>query len=408
MAEEIKASELPVKFETILEKVQRHVPRMAKGSMNAVAAMQAITVIESDEDKQKVNDVLVGVRNTYESIKKLREEITKPLDETKSSLMEFEKSLEPDGIRLRNLISGYDQAKIDAKQKIEEEARIQKEKENHKVDIIARIKKNLADMIIERVRQVQSGSKSYFEACKLEDFDAKAKSFKSFKPVLKREEHYDKCFNVEYDKNIISETEYAQIFVDIRADEPYDKYDEAVKLVVIPVLNDWIGRIPDLKQKLIDVKNASDETERKRIIDEQNKKSEEEDKVRQDQITNMQQTSDENINREVAVDKMQNEFREQAMTQEVGDTGPVKLILKFKDEKPVKALTEIMYHCFMSPKFPSIVKVDSKTKLPKMDENGFPVYADWADSLISFFLKNCDVNISGVEIKEIPKVIIRK
>ncbi len=176
---------------------------------------------------------------------------------------------------------------------------------------------------------------------------------------------------------------------------------------MVPVLNDWIGRIPDLKQKLVDLKNASDETERTRIADEQKKKSEEEDRVRQLQITNMQKASDENISREVEVDKMQNEFREQAVTQQAEDTGPIKLVLKFKEEKPVKSLTEIMYHCFMHPKFPPIVKLD-KDKNKKLDEHGFPVHADWVESLVSFFLKNCDVNISGVEIKEVPKVIVRK
>lgn len=404
----IQESELPVKFETILQKVQFSVPRMARGSNKAVETMKAIVSITTDDERQAVNDILVVARNTFESIKELRTDITGPIDEFKSSMMSFEKAIEPEGTRLRNLIGSYDQIKIDAKKKIEEEARIQKEKENHKVDIISRIKRNLANMIIERVKQVESGSKSFFDSCTLENFDDRAKQFKSFKPVLKRDEHYDKCFVTEYNKNLISSDEYAQITVDVRSDESYEKYDDAVKNVVVPVLNDWIGRIPDLKQKLVDLKNATDETERNRIANEQKKVADQEEVTRQEKIAEMQKTSDDSIAREATVDKMQNEFREQAVTQQVEDTGPVKLLLKFNDEKPVKALTEIMYHCFTHTKFPGIVKLDVKTKQPKVDEHGFPVYQDWVESLVSFFLKNCDVNIQNVEIKEVPKVIIRK
>lgn len=413
MSEENKTPAIfQVSIEPILEKIQSSLPRMIKGRDKAMEMMAKYTEIDSDEVRQEVNNLLVNVRNTYDAIYKLRTEITGPVDELKSYIMGPEKDLDQnsktnDVFRLRNLIAQYDQKKIDAKKKLEEEAAKQKATENHKVDIVAIIKKNLADMVINRARDVQSGSKEFFDKCTLENFDERVKQFKSFKPVLKRAEHYDKCFVVSYSRILLTDDQYAQLIVDIRAEESYEKYDEQVKAVIIPILNDWVGRVSDIKQKLVDLKNTTDEYARQKLLDEQKKQADDEEAKRQQDIQAMQTESDQQIQQAVAVDKMQNEFREQAVTQQAEDTGPVKLLLKFKDQKPVKALTEIMYHCFMHPKFPDVIKKE-KGSASKFDEHGYPVFVDWVDTLVSFYLKNCDVNISGIELKEVSKVIVRK
>lgn len=401
---------LPVKLEPILQQVQSFVPIMMKGRDAAVAAMKNFTSVENEQDLNNLNGLLVKVRATYDKIYGMRTEITKELDACKEFLMQFEKDLDQSGknnevARCRNMIAAYNQKIIDENNRVKREAELQKQKENQKSDVTARIKKNLADILIQRASEVQSGSKKFFDETTLETWDARAKTFMTFRTSLKKET-YEICFNVSYNRDYLTPDEFTQLCEAIKVDEPYEKWSDEVNKVITPILNDWRGRMDDIKQDKIKLKNASD-AERERIEKEQKEKAEHEEQVRKDQIAAMQKESDARIEQEKQADKLQNDFREQAVTQRLDDAGPVKLILKFKEDKPVKALTEIMYHCFMHPKFPEIIKKD-KDKNFKFDEHGFPVYVDWVESLVSFFVKYCDVNIGGVEIKEISKVIVRK
>lgn len=399
---------LPIKLEPIVKQIQAIVPRMTKGRERTLEATNAITSIEDDNNLAHVSATIVASENTSAAMQALRKPVTEEFDNIKKFLMQFEKDVNDEAVRLRSLVGAYNQVKLDRKREDEAKAEKQKEKENHKVDITAKIKKNLADLVITRVKEVHEGSKKFWDETTLENWDAREKQFMSFKITLKPE-IYNKCFTVTYNPNFLTKEEFESLLAEVGAEETYIKWDELVSEKIIPVVNEWRGKVGEIKQNLIDLKNAKDdEVKRKAIEAEYKKKADEEEAIRKKELEDMQKESDDNINREASIDKVQNDFREQAITQQLGEVGATKLIAKFKDDKPVKALTEVMYHCFMNSKFPNIIKVDSKTKQPKMDDNGFPVYVDWVDSLLSFFLKNCDVNIQGVEVKEISKVIIRK
>jgi len=403
MAEEL----VPIKLEPIVKQMQEIVPRMQKGREKTLLATQAITSVD-DESLAYVSATIIATENTGTAMQNLRKPITEEFDSLKKLLMQYEKDVNEEAVRLRSLVGAHNQVKLEEKRKEEAKAQKQKEKENHKVDITARIKKNLADLVITRVKEVHEGSKKFWDDTTLETWDAREKTFMSFKVTLKTE-MYNKCFSVSYNNNLITKEEFEELLALIGIEENYIKWDAAVSDKIIPVINEWRGKIGEIKQNLIDLKNSENDAEAKKILqEEQKRKAAEEEAAHQKELANMQKESDENINREAEIDKVQNDFREQAVTQQLGEVGAIKLIAKFKDDKPLKPLTEIMYHCFMNDKFPNIIKVDSKTKQPKMDENGFPVYVDWVDSLLSFFLKNCDVNIQGLEVKEISKVIIRK
>lgn len=400
-------SEELIKIEPLVKQIQDMVPRMEKGRENALSTTQPITSITTDQEFTDVNAIVVAAENTITAMQALRMPVTKELDNLKENLMQYEKALKPEATRLRGLIGSYNQLKLDKKREEEAKAQKQKEKENHKVDIVSRIKKNLADLVITRVKEVHDGSKDFWDKTTLETWDGREKQFMSFKIVLKQDV-YNKCFAVTYNANLLTKEEFETLVAEVGSEETYLLWDEKVSEKIIPVINEWRGKITEIKQKLIDLKNAGDEAARKKIADAQKLKEDEEESVRKQEIAMMQKESDDAIVRESEVDKLQNDFREQAITQQLEDTGPVKLILRFKDDKPVKALNVMMYHCFSNPKFPSIIKLDSKTKQPKVDEHGFPIYVDWVDSLVSFFVKYCDVNIEGIEIKEISKVIVRK
>jgi len=407
MIEEIT---LPVKLEPILKQIQDNVPSMIKGRDAAVGAMEKIVDV-NDDNIEEANKLLIRVDATYQKIYNIRTGITKSFDDAKEFLMQFEKDLSKDSKsnhvhRIRSLIGAHNQKKIDENKRVQEQARIQKGKENYKAEIIARIKKNLADMVIERVRKVQDGSRDYFNACTLDDFDKRAQVFKSNQPKLKTEE-WSKCFMTEINKSLITDEAYAELCLELQKEETYEKWNETVITAIMPKINEWIGRIPELKDKLIALKNASDEEAKKKLLAEQETKAKKEDEERQLELNEMKKLSDEQIERDKEVEKLQNDFREQAVTQKLEDAGPVKLLLKFKDEKPVKAITEMVYHCFMNEKFPPIQKKNKAGEL-QFDEHGFPIYVDWVDTLVKFFVKYCDTGINGIELKEVSRVIVRK
>lgn len=403
-------SEELVKIEPVLQQIQTAFPQMTTARDKAVAAMKGITQITSDEELEAVNGLLVKVRTTHSKVQALRKPITEIFDELKKHLMAPEADLDQDKpnevARLRGLISKYNQQKIDAKKAAEAEAAKIKEKENHKVDIATRIKKNLADMIINRVKEVHVGSSDFWKKATLETFDGMEKTFMTFRIALKTET-FNKCFDVPFNSNLLTKEEFEALLVEVGAQETYLKWDQSHTDAVTPVVNEWRGKISQIKADLIALKSASDESSRAKIAEEQAQKSAQEDQRRQQQIANMQHASDNIIQQSADIGKMHNEFREQAMVQTVEDAGPVKLILKFKDEKPVQALVEIIYHCFKHEKFPSIVK-KNKDGSDKLDENGFPIYTEGIDFFVKFFIRYCDVNISGVEIKEVSKVVVRK
>lgn len=399
-----------IKIEPIVQLIQSSLPRMIKGRDNAVAAMKEITEITSDEQLEEANQTLVAVRNTYDGVSGLRKAITAPVDELKKQLMQYESDLDPNKenevSRIRKMIGTYNQKKIDEKKAEEEKAAKIKAVENYKVDIVTEIKTKLSNLLVDRVAQVQSGSRDYFAKATLEDFDEKATTFKNMKPKLK-EETYLACFPTTWNEALLDKRGFTIVVEQTKLDEPYTKWNELVAAKIAPVLNEWVGKIPELKQQLIDLKNASDENERQRIAAEQKKKADEAQAKRDQELAKLKEQQESAIQQQADVNKLQNDFREQAMTQDLGDTGATKLILRFLDEKPVQPLCEIIYQCFMNAKFGTIVKRDNKGNA-KQDEHGFPEYIDGVDHWVQFFLKNCDVNIKGVEIKQVSKVIVRK
>jgi hypothetical protein len=407
--EKEKKSELPVKIEPIVQQMLEAVPKLERGKERAVKLMSAITEIKDDEQLEEVIDLLGQIAITYTAMNGLRAPITEQLRDIASFLISFEAELDPSknnhASRLRNLVGQYNQQKIDAKNKAAEDARKLKEKENYKVDLTTQIKKNLSDLLITRVQEVNSGAKGYFEQTTLETYDTMAATFRSFNPKLKQE-IYLKCFEVKYDSRLTKD-EFDELFKKITTEEPYEKWNEAVTQVLAPVLNEWKGRLPELKDKLTALKNAASEEEKKKLEAANKLKEEAEQRKRDEELAGLKRKQEEEIQQKAEVDKMGNEFQEQAIVQESEDTGPTSLILKFKDPKPVKPLCEIIYKCFMHPKFPGIQKKNQKKEL-LMDKHGFPELVSGVDFWVNFFLKNCDTNVDGIEIKEIPKVIIRK
>lgn len=406
-----------LKIETLLT-VFKEIPsvkelttKLEKSSSACATMLQEFPIPTSDEEYEENKQVLVVVREQYSKMKSLREGITKQTDEFKDYLMEFERPYDTTKkdnayAKARLVQEQYQQQKLEKTRA--EQALIAKRKEldNHKVDIRAKIMESLTNNVTETIKRLDAYCTEFFRTLKFEEFDKKAEEFKRMNPKLKVET-YDACFQSSFNPNLIKPDEIIVFISEIKATETYEKWNTEVKTAVAPTLNEWRARIPEMKQKLVEIMNATAEQATKL----QKEKEVAEQQAAEQRLRNIEAQAEAKkteIHQTANMEKMGNEFSAQAGSQSLEDPGSVKLILKFTDPKTTpKALFEIMYHCFSSPEFPGIQKRDGKKQL-MVDDKGRPIYIEAVQWWVDFFMKNCDANIEGTKVFEDSKITVRK
>ncbi len=240
------------KLESVLEIAEQHLPKMMIGSQRAVEAMQAIKTITSEEEYEEAEVLMGRVKSAYEKINLMRTDITSPMDEAKKFFMSFERPLGDDKsseyMRVRGIMANYKQAELDKKKEIEAAAAKKKAYDDHIVDLKAQVLKNLNDMLLDKTKRSDSGSSDFFKASTLDNFDERAEQFMKMKPKLKAED-YVKCFAVHFNTEHIKNTkELDDILIKFKAEETYEAWNEKVINAATPIINEWRGKIPQLKQ----------------------------------------------------------------------------------------------------------------------------------------------------------------
>ncbi len=394
-----------IEIAPLAEAIQKALPNLAIGRNNAVARMQEITVIESDEDVEEANGVLVRSKEVYDYLNKQRMALTQPIDKLKADLMTFEKDVTTEDTRLRGLIGSYNQKQIDARKKQEADAKAQREKSDYLVELATGIKRTLADMVMGCAVQLDAYSKGVFDKATVENFEEVATKYNGLKPGLKQE-LYDKCFLVVH-KSIITPAEFEKFIIELKTTETFEKWRTLAVDAMVPIINDWRAKIPTIQQQKIEIEEAEGEFKQK-LEEEARVKAAQEENARKQEITNKQQSIQMQITQEADIDKASNAFVEQAQVQTLDPTGPVKKVLRITNEKiAVKAIAQIVVHCFASPKFEGIYKKDKKGVIVK-DEHGNNEYAPQFEWFFNFYVKNCDGIVEGTEIVDVAKVIVRK
>lgn len=366
---------------------------------------------EIAECMEEATKILSLSKKAYESWNAQRAAVTEPLDELKKQLMVPEKRVAPDGktdnyyTKIREALAKAENIKIARVKREEAKAQAEKEKAIAKVDLQTQIKKNLAQMVIDRVVYLEEWSQKEFNSATVENFDAVAAKYQAIKPSLKQE-LYDKCFNTVIANAKLSTEEVNAVKEELKQVETFAKWEEGIIQGAMPILNGWRARIDQLKQEKIAIAQA--DGDKKKQLEEAKAKRDAEALVESQKLAEAaKQQSDQAIAQDAELNKMEAQFQEQAVVQTLEATGPKKKILRFTDDKlMVKALATIIYHCFIHPKFPGAYKLDKSKK--RVQEDGFDVYADQIDWWVKFFVSNCDAAIEGTKIEEVAKIIVRK
>ena len=386
---------------------QQYLPTMKLGHDRGVALMSQYTSIDDDDKRHEVHDTLLAIKATYDKVFGMRKEITTYLDELKANFMQYEKPLSPENksseyMRLRNMLTIYDQKKLEEKREAERVARQKKEFEDAMVDIEASVLTMLNNLMADKARIADEICSRFFADTTLDNFDKRMSEFRVMKPKLKVDE-YEACFSTTHTNPLIRD--YLDGFKKV---ETYEKWNQTFLDRCMPVINEWRAKIDQHKEHLTKLKNASDESERSRIADEQARK-EAADKERRDRELREQALRENQVvEKNASTAKLENSFVEQITTQQLGETGPVNKKLIFtKPEGQLKALTTIIYQCMIHKKFPGIEKIDRKTGQKIKDKFGDPEYVEGVSYWVDFFQKNCDAAIPDTKVIEQTKTIIR-
>jgi hypothetical protein len=395
---------------------------------------------ECDKLVEAVTHTLTKAKEAYDWLEKKRTEITKPMDEAKAELMEYEKAVRTDKktdnfyTAICRELASIQNKQISYKQEIERQAQKRKDVENYKVDLQAQMKKNLAALTIGYVKTTDTGSENFWKLATLENFAAKEAKFKGWTPALKVED-FQKAFQVQYDpskllfddfskqlsesktpedrkkvldqRTAAAEAEFNALVLALKEEESYEKWSAIIVETITPTLNAWIGKIPQIKENLLALKNAADEEERKRLAAEQAAQAEADQKQRDEEFKALQEETNQAIDQEAQVSKTMNDFTAQATTQEIPDSGPTKKVYVMVDQQKVaKGIVTAIQKTIGHKEF--VVFAKDKKGVTKVDDNGQPIFNEHIDYFLKFVAQHCPMELDGFELKEVAKLIIRK
>lgn len=443
------------KWVPVFQKIKQYVPLMVSVKEKAVAKLQqqhdvikafVATYDGAPSDKcdalqESINKSLNAAKQAYEYLEAKRTEITKPMDELKAELMDYEKSVRTDKktdnyyTSICRELAAIQNKQIAYKQEAERQAQRKLDVENYKVDLQAQMKKNLTALTIDYVKTTDTGSANFWKLATLDNFSVKEARFKDWKPSLKVED-FEKCFQVLFDhqkmlfddfskqlsesktpeerqkvlnqRTEAAKNEFKKLVDELKKEETYEKWQANIVEVITPTLNAWLGKIPQIKENLQAQKNASDEEERKRIADEQAAKDEEDQKQRATQLDELKKETEQAIESEADTQRTVNSFVAQGTTQEIPDSGPTKKVYVMSDKaKAAKGLMTAMSKTIMHKDFS--VYARDKQKNTKIDtDTGQAQLNEHLDFFLKFVAQNCPQELEGFELKEVAKLIIRK
>lgn len=440
---------------------EKNWPQINTSVTKAMAALSAITVIETAEQDEYAKNLLVKVSNTYKNVNALRMEITGPLDEIKSKFMEPEKRISTDPaaknseyIRVKMLRDAF--AQKEAKRIADEKAKIDHDlKCNNELSRVRGALQTAVDTgVLSAVQASQGALVTYWNTITLDSFAAAEQRFAN-KPALKPEV-YNGMFNVAYDSSLVAEAAYTGLVTECKSRNTYEVVNAQFVEKLQPIINEWAGKLPQRKAELEQAKAEKDEADRKenearlererkekeaqqekdeqlrlqkekeaeearaeeqRLADEKKQleaKQEEERLEKERQAQAQAQTSSEALEAEkvekvetnqaaVLNEQTSNHFTAQAATQQTGELEGVRTTkvgtIECPEEELVVTMSELFYQCMIHPKYKGIVKRDKVGNL-LLDATGRPVYEDWIEDLLSFYANNCPQVIQQIKVTD--------
>lgn len=376
------------KFQTISEIVAKNKPIIAEKIQKAVSIGKMITIVDTDDQAKTANDYLVKCNATIPVIEGLRKEYTSLVDQWKKSEMAGETELKAEMDRVRKLLNDRANRENEAN-KIKQQAI---ELTKKKAIEVARVKQAMVDGvargIAERLKSGEDAIAGMFEKATLETVDQLPAKLDGIKPKLK-EDLFDGFLNVTFDKELIGDSEFLEIFKKARAHFDYPKCDQVYCKDVAAIIVRWKEKIPARKTELERISKAS-AAEAERLKSEAGERAIAEAASRAALLETQDKAIQEKSSQKISEATMDAEFRAQVGNQEIAPLEGVRGVISYrlKDEsnavKVVEALSQVMIHVAADPGFKGWYKRDA-SGIPKRDDKGNPEYItpiqSWLDLL---------------------------
>lgn len=421
LAKREKLKELEAQLMPAVIEKQKSIAEMAKEALPmikyrhdmAVGAMDNWKKAENEEEYEQNNALLVRIKKTYDLMSDEEKPIMEAIDTLYEMFRQYKRPLDYSTKaksrynECRQDQEKYKQEELDRKNKEKAAAAERKRIEDEKVNLASRIRTNLNNLISEKIRKTSDWCSNFFKDATVATFPELEKKFTTVNPKLNNKD-YDACFiitDAPLDEAVVNE-----VIVNVLKEEPWEKWNKEMNDKVGPIMNEWRARMPDIKQQLIVRENASSEEEKKKIEAEQERRRQEEDRKRKAELAKMEELREQELEAQRQRDLLHNSFQEQATSQQIGDGGPTKKVMKFSDPKNATSLSHVLYAVFSSPKFEGIEKRD-KNKNVVFDSQGRPEYIDAVQFWINKFLSIADqekFKIQGAVYFEDAKVAVRK
>jgi len=338
------------------EKISEILVFLQKGKEANQKLLAPIQECTSDEELAIFNDKMVKARTNYEKMKARRMEFTEPIKQALTELMTFENTFNPDGkdneyTRARGVIEAYNQKKLDEANKAKYEAELIKKKDQHKANLKAAVARQIADTISGQHKNVIQGMVTWESSITLENFKAKEDALRTSNPKLKLEK-YDECFRQPPSDPIMPDKDALEYVMSLKKEFTYEKANEEFVVLVSPLKNEYVAKIPDIKKRLEELKAMGEKQAKEQA---EKRKEEMEKKALEDlkKVDDDRKEKEKQIEDQKQLDVIESEFREQGMTQGF-ETGPTKQVVKL-GEQPVSQFIQVVNACLMSPDFKGFI-----------------------------------------------------
>lgn len=377
--------------QTISERFNTMVPKLKQGNAIAINLLNEIKPIESDEERAEAISKLAKVRDIYAKVQTIRKTITEPLDELKDYLMTFERPLDDAKkdsayAAAKQIISDYDNMKLDEKRKIEYAAEMDKKLAIYKAELKEKVWNMLSEMLAGLKKNLIQGMATWEKALTLANVDAKGEELNNSKMRDLEKAKYDGCFHTNFNMNPILNDKDTKVYIEsLKAEFTYESFNQKYQEIATEIKNSYRAKMPVIKERLL---IADEEAEKKRKAEIEASQLEAQKQV-EDELKAAKEAGQNAKDLQI----MEASFIEQGTNQSV-DAVPSKKVAELENE-----------NLWLKPLIEVITNVSAHKKVAIRKRNGD--YVDhvgwWLDAFADM-----NVKVNGIKITEVAKTIVRK
>jgi hypothetical protein len=382
-----------------------------------LAALSVIKKIETDADDAKAEKLLVATRATFNKVQGLRMPITQALNAMIDTLIEPENKISNDAKkkdseynRIKQLRDEYANAKFKKQQAEKQRIKLEQVKKDELIRLKTEAEKMFLEYMQSTLLQLEQTISGLINNVKLAEWESLEKKFNA-KPQLKKETFEAKMKELESIAvdEVVTKEEFDELFLAVVKEQyTYEFFNAEYVRQAQPIINSWKAKLPERKKELEKISKLQEtnalaaKAESDRIA---RRQEEEQIKLQEAADKKLQEEKDE-LERKQAEERLNNQFEATVQAQVISEAVPGITVRRAKitcePKKIVQVLSKVMFACYSNPKFEGHIKKN------EVDADGIPVYADWAQTLLTFYAKNCEPTVEGIEIIETKSTTARK